>query len=814
LIHLSVIPVRAGVHHITFRDRSDRRGNRIPCRLALLVGSVVLAVAFPFGHLRAQPGVTVAMVGSPNMTLKHNDPCALASPRAMYVSYRVTNTSGGPLSNLSATISGFANGIALSGGQAATQFVGSLPSGGVRTLYWYVQYPCTFGVSATLTVSVSSGGTPATGSGTFTTRAMQATGTGGQLQSALLGAGAVVGQTISYDVEYTFGNTQGGDEFDHQPAGNVGFDAACFQLTGTLIVSSASTAVVTGTVNRTYFVATASQGGSGHAVVVRYFFRYLCAGVTSVNRPYANQTSGATNLKYSSNFDTFIGPTLPIATNPFSTTKSASPRQLPAGGNVTYTVVLANPSSFEATADSIVDLLPAGVAFSGIGAGSDVTAANSGSVPSPGSTGRIVFRGNPGSSYTIPPDGSLTLVYTATVSSTPGLYVNAAEGYAGSTSIGADADTVVVGSADLSVAKTGPDSVVVSDTVTYVLVTTNAGPATAFGVVVRDSLPEGVALVAASRGATSAGGVVTWPTVATLAPGAELTDTVRVVAPAVLATLLNVGRAAAATFDPDPANNDGSAAESRVLSEVIGSIVVTPDGLPSPMARLPGSYAQLFTVHHRGGADGSFDLLGGARGASGLLTIDSIRGPAASAPAQDSARLTLPARSELEYTVWYTVAVGDTATGATRLLARSVPTPLLADSGWAELRRTFPSLALTKLVSPAGVLAPGAALQYEIGFSNVGGYEAEDVRVAEEVPAAVFLAVGSPSAALPAGITATVEYSADGGVTWDYAPASGACGAPAGHDGCVDRLRWSLAGVLPAGPALSTGTLTYEALIR
>ena len=771
------------------------------------------AAVFPFGTAAAQPGVTVAMVGSPNLTLKHNEPCAVGSPRAMYASFRVTNTSGAPLSNLSATISGFANGISLAGGQPATQFIGALAPGAFKTLYWYVQYPCTFGVSATLTVGVSTGGAATTGSGTLTTRAMQATGTGGQLQAALLGQGAVVGQTITYDVEYTFGNTQAGDEFDHQPAGNVTFNAACFQLVGTLVVSSAATAVVAGTVNRTYFVATASQGGSGHTVVMRYYFKYLCAGVTSANRPYANQTSGSTNLKYSSNFDTFVGPTLPIATNPFSLRKTVTPKQMPSTGTVTYTVVVTNPSAFTAEADSIVDILPPGVSFGAIAAGSQVTAANAGSLPAAGATGRIVFRGNPGSSFVVPAAGTLTLVYTAVVGTAPGRFVNSAQGFAGLTSIGTGADTVVVGTANLALAKAGPDSVVVGDTLTYVLVTSNAGPHLAYDVVVRDSLPAGVTFVSASRSATFAGGVVTWPAIASLAAGASRTDTVRVAAPASLGSLLNVARASSSTFDPTPADNDGSAPGSRVTTTIVGPIVVTPDGLASPLSHLPGRYAQVFTVNHRAGVPATFDLLAAARGAAGLLSVDSIRGTGAAAPVADSLRLPLPARTVREYTVWYTVLPGDTASGATWLLARGVSAPAHADSGWAELRRAFPRLTIAKQVSPTGVIAPGTTLTYGIAFANAGEYEAAAVVVHDEVPAEVLFRVGSASGTLPGGVTATLAYSSDG-ATWTYAPVSGGCGAPVGHDGCVRRIRWTLSEPLAAGAAASSGTVRFEALIR
>ena len=784
-------------------------------RMAAAGLAAVAAVALPARAEAAPPGVSVTMTSSPDLTLDSNQPCT-AGPTAAYVAYRVTNTSGAPLTNLTATLSGFSNGIVLSGGQAATQYVGALAAGASRVLYWFVSYPCTFGNAATLTVSVSDGTGGATaGSGTVRTYSMISAQAGGVLVSGVLGAGAVVGQTIHLDVTYDFGGADVGTTYNLQASGNPAFRADCFQMVGSAIVASNILAIPAGTTNREYFTASAKQTGPNQQATIRYFFKYLCAGVTSQTRPYSNQLSG-TQLKYSSNFTTFVGPTLPTATNPFTVAKSASPVQLPSGGTVTYTVAVTNPSAFTSAVDSIVDVLPSGVAFAALASGSDVTAANSGSVPAAGATGRIVFRGSPGTSYALPAGGTLTLVYTATVTSTPGRYVNSAAAATGLTVLGTGSAAVTVGSADLAVAKAGPDSVVAGDTLTYVITTTNLGPNPAWDVVVRDSLPAGVAFVSASRGATPSSGVVTWPALASLANGASQVDTVRVAAPASLGTLLNRGRSASGTFDPSSANNDGTAAASQAATQVIGPVVVTPDGLAAPVPRLPGTgYAQAFVVHHRGGADDTFDLLAAARGTGVFLAIDSIRGAGVTLPAAgDSVRLPLAARTTATYTVWYSVPAGDTAANTAVLLARSAAWPALADSGWAEVRRAFPALTLAKDVTPAGELTPGTELTYEMRFANAGEYEAAEVEVMDEVPAAVAFKLASAAQTLPGALTATVAYSADGGATWGYAPTSGGCGAPAGYDGCVQRIRWTLSGPLPAGAAASAGTVRFVARIR
>src|SRR5436309_3288779 len=125
--------------------------------------------------------------------------------------------------------------------------------------------------------------------------------------------------------------------------------------------------------------------------------------------------------------------------------------------------------------------------------------------------------------------------------------------------------TTVTEQADLVVAKSGPVAVNARQNLTYTLVVTNNGPSTAASVVVQDDLPGGVTFVTASNGGTISSGVVTWPTVASLADGASLTRTVTVTAPA-SGTLVNVGSASGSTADPTLANNNGSAAASRVTT--------------------------------------------------------------------------------------------------------------------------------------------------------------------------------------------------------------------------------------------------------
>ncbi|HWK90384.1 MAG TPA: hypothetical protein VNP72_10320, partial [Longimicrobium sp.] len=170
--------------------------------------------------------------------------------------------------------------------------------------------------------------------------------------------------------------------------------------------------------------------------------------------------------------------------------------------------------------------------------------------------------------------------------------------------------------------------------------------------------------------------------------------------------------------------------------------------------------------------------------------------------------------TQYSYTVWYRVAVGDTATNTELLRARLVADTTMRSEGWVTVLRIRPALSLLKGVSPGGTVAPGTDLTYTMTFSNVGSAAAQGVVLHDDVPAQLWFKFASVNNSLPAGVSAAVQYSTDGGATWTYTPVSGGCGAPSGYDACVDRIRWVLSGTLPADQVASMGTLQFVARIR
>ena len=103
----------------------------------------------------------------------------------------------------------------------------------------------------------------------------------------------------------------------------------------------------------------------------------------------------------------------------------------------------------------------------------------------------------------------------------------------------------------IDVEKIGPDTVRVSEPITYTIRVENTGSEAARYVELRDELPDGVTFLSATNGGTLNGDIVTWPTIPMLAGGASRTDTLRVRAPPEPNTLTNLALGEATNAPPD-----------------------------------------------------------------------------------------------------------------------------------------------------------------------------------------------------------------------------------------------------------------------
>lgn len=482
--------------------------------------------------------------------------------------------------------------------------------------------------------------------------------------------------------------------------------------------------------------ATALQPGAGVAVAA--------ATATTLDPDPASNDGGAA----ASRVETMAAEEADVAV------RLTGPGEVPAGTTVRYTVVVTNAGPAAASALVVTDTLPAAAAFVGASAGGAVVDGvvqwTVGSLPI-GDTLVLTV------DLLAPPSGTLVSVVAATTGTIdPDPSDN--DGSAPTSR----ATTQVSERADLTVRLAGPAEAVAGSVVRYTLVVKNDGPSGAGGVVVTDTLPS-APFLAASDGGAAAGGVVAWPAVATLAAGDSLVRTVDVAAPA-SGTLLSIAAATAATVDPDPASNDGSAAAARVTTAVSerADLVVRAAGPATADAAAPIRY----TVVVRND---------GPSAAAAVTVSDTLPAGLTFAGASDGG--TASGRV-VTWPVVAALAAGDSvvrvvdgvapATGSLLNVAAATsatvdPEPGSNDGSQPAARVTTVVAELADLVVRAtgpSSSAGGAALRYRIAVRNAGPSAATGMVVTNTLPAgAGFTSASNGGTAASGGI-----------VTWPAVP--------------------------------------------
>jgi uncharacterized repeat protein (TIGR01451 family) len=697
-------------------------------------------------------GVTMTAISDTLLVLDSNSP-GVDGPAYAYYAVRVTNSSGAALNDIRATLS-LSNGAFALGGstpQRPEVYIGTLAAGASRTAYWFVAYPRVHAQTTNATVSVTDASAQtATYVRRLVTYSSISANAGGKIVSVDL-AGNALGGISSFDVLYSYGGTSSGDQFQWNPAGNASFSAGCFQLLGLRVMSSTVTAIPSGTVDALTIRATTNQGGTDKRITVRYFFRVLCANVSTLAEPYASQTSGNTNYKYTGNYGTSatlgnVG--FPPALNTFPTSKANSTSSLPTGGPSQFTISIVNNASTSIVLDSIVDALPAGMVFDSVATGSSVTASNSSSLPVALSTGSMVFRSfsDTLTGYRIAPADTLKLRYWVTVTATPGSYTNTARPYIAGTVVGAGpvSSTIGVGSAALSVTKTAitPLSPSTADTVRFQIVTSNAGPATAAAIALVDSLPAGATFIDATNAGTVSSGVVSWPSYS-LANGAARTDTVRLTL-AAAGSITNRARATSSTADGDNSDNTSGAtisvtaaqsdlsitamrtgADTVVTGDVVRFIVTTSNGGPqaATATRVAAALPAGATVFASSGAP--------------TITSDSVIWNVGAltngASRTDTLQLTLA-----------TIGAARVDVRATTTTADSVAANDTASASVA-VRALRADLAITHVRITADTVTVGDTVRYVITTTNLGPDQAQSTVVRDTLGVGLTYASASGS---------------------------------------------------------------------
>lgn len=369
---------------------------------------------------------------------------------------------------------------------------------------------------------------------------------------------------------------------------------------------------------------------------------------------------------------------------------------------------------------------------------------------------------------------------------------------------------------DLGIRKTAADSVSTGDTVVYMITVENwtVGAGTASGVTITDTLPAEMALKSAtpSQG-TCRGSAIVVCEIGDL-PNGE-TATVELTAIGVtLGTTINRAWVDLNETDTDLSNQVGTATvevfRGTPLIQISGS-----ETLP----RVPSngvSYPVSFLVTHTFTTPKDVWLHARVANGAAVLAVDSITGPAVSKPSvPDSAVLVLRPRGlDDPVTVWFDVAGVPAGARDSIFLEGAVLQAPAADTSVVHVQVVRPRLTTTKTADVSGFIEAGADVTYTIDVENAGDAAAVDVVVVDSIPEQVYFKVGSASASLPGGASASVEYSKDGGATWTHLPTSGACGAPDGYDGCTTHTRWTVVGVIPGGAGTAGGLGTFRLTAR
>lgn len=260
------------------------------------------------------------------------------------------------------------------------------------------------------------------------------------------------------------------------------------------------------------------------------------------------------------------------------------------------------------------------------------------------------------------------------------------------------------------------------------------------------------------------------------------------------------------------------ATDSRTIT--IGpyyNVTITPAS--TTVNTLPTNGANItatFTLTNIGAVSDSFDLLTTKKPGTALTTV-SISGTSITQGANpDSARRrVLASNGTVTVTLTYRVSnVAGVAVDTFNLTGRSINNPARTSTGVLVVNITKPAISIAKAVTPAGSPLPGTDITFKSTVTNIGNASASGMAIVDSIPTVVQFKLSSASTTLPAGVTAAIEYSNDGGLTWTYAPSSGACSAPAGYDRCVNRIRWRLLAALSSTAGSNQGTLQFVSQVR
>ena len=429
------------------------------------------------------------------------------------------------------------------------------------------------------------------------------------------------------------------------------------------------------------------------------------------------------------------------------------PATVVAGSSLTYSLVVANAGPSDAADVAVTDTLPAGVTFVSA-TGTDWTCTNTGDT-SVSCLRTALATGTTAPAITVvvtAPAAATTLTNTASVASTTA--------DADTTNNTDTATTQVTASADLSVVKTGPASVVASGGVSYSLAVANAGPSSATDVAVTDVLPSGVTFVSAAGSGWTCTHVASTSVTCTLpvlaANDSAAVITVVVTSPAAAGSLTNTASVASATADPDSTNNTDDVTTTVTAS---ANLAITKTGPPAVAAG--GSIAYSLTVSNAGPSAADALLVTDTLPAGVTFVSADGSGWTCTHVASTSVSCTLPTLASGATAPVITVVVTAPAAAATLSNTASVTSathdPDLTDNTASAPTQVGASADLSVVKTGPATVVAGSSISYSLTVSNAGPDTALAVVLVDTLPAGVtFVSASGTGWACTASGSATV----------------------------------------------------------
>ena len=418
-----------------------------------------------------------------------------------------------------------------------------------------------------------------------------------------------------------------------------------------------------------------------------------------------------------------------------SLTQTDTPDPVLVGQQVTYNLTVGNAGPRAATGVQLTDTLPAGAIF-------DSATPSQGTCSQTGSNvscqlGTIGNGANATVQVKVRPQSTGTATNAATVSS------NVNDPSTGNNS--ASAQTTVNPSADLAVTKTdSPDPVAQGTELTYTVGVSNAGPSSATGITLTDTLPAGVTFNSATttQGSCSqASGTVTC-SLGTLANTGSATVTIKVT-PQSVATLTNQASVTSLTGDPNTTNN-GASAQTTVNASA--NLSLTKSDAPDPvLVGQPLTYT--LTTQNAGPSSApSVQLTDTLPAGVTFTSATPSQGTCSQASGTVTCALGTIANGG---TATVTIVVAPQSQGSitnTASVSSSATDVNLANNSASAATLVDPvaDLVVTKSDSPDPALV-GQPLTYTVGIQNSGPSSAPSVSMSDTLPAGVTFNSAVPS---------------------------------------------------------------------